>query len=108
MAREWKVRPSSLYDIQDGFVAWQFDRAVYVFGSALQGELDVARREAKNKTQARTKQQTILSKWLNHERKFRDPSAGAPKQASEQKAPRTPASPVLSSEGTAPGEIVKL
>lgn len=56
--------------------AFCFDRAVAVFGSTVQAELDEAANKAKTDTQARNKQAMILRRWLDSgEQKFRDPAA---------------------------------
>lgn len=82
MAKAYHLRPSEIYGITDEIAAWSFDRAVFLFGSELQAELEEASSGAKNKGQARQRQQRVLSKWLGGKQQFKDPAAGASSSAS--------------------------
>lgn len=77
LSQAYHQTPSTIYHIEDEIAAYCFDRAVNLFGSSLQAELDEARNTAKNKQQAANKQQAVISKWLNVQRRFRDPAAGS-------------------------------
>lgn len=90
MSKAWGIRPSELAGVVDEVQAYFVDRAVFTFGTHVQAELEEAAAGAKNKQQSANRQQAVLSKYLNIERKFRDPAAG---QASRP---------------AAQGEIVKL
>lgn len=76
LSQAYRTRPSDLYAIRDEVRAWSFDRAVYLFGSQLEAELETAGQEAKSKAQARSARQRVLSRWLGVEQKFRDPAVG--------------------------------
>lgn len=73
MAREMRVRPSSLIGLDaDDLTVFLFDRAVTAFGDALLAELkDI---DAKTKKEAHAKQRKILMKWLPEARPGRPTS----------------------------------
>ena len=77
MAKMTSSRPSELLGIEDDpLAAYCWDRAVFTFGSALQGELN--RIEAKNQQEAERKQDDILRRWLPDSavaKTFADPAA---------------------------------
>jgi hypothetical protein len=84
LAKEWRERPSVLYDIDDPVDAFRFDRAVHIFGSALQAELEAV--EGKTKQVRATKQRQILQKWIpeatgtkQEAKKYRDPASRSSK-----------------------------
>jgi hypothetical protein len=89
MAKTYKTRPSNLYDIQDPVAAWSFDRAVFLFGSTLEREIETAGAGAKNPRQANVRRQRVLAKWLGIQVKYADPatvSPSAPKPVSSDEA----------------------
>ena len=78
LAKTWKCRPSELYDVEDPYDAFRFDRAVAHFGDALSAELDKV--EGKNNKEIEAKRLKILRKWIPEAstatpgRKYRDPA----------------------------------
>lgn len=78
MSQAYRLRPSSFYGIVDELKAWSFDRAVWLFGSSLEAELEEAAHSAKNSSQAESRQRQVMEKWLGGAapRKFRNPSSG--------------------------------
>lgn len=80
IAREFRCRPSELYDVTDPIDAFKFDRAVYVFGSSLSAALDSA--EGKNEKAIRANRKRIIQKWIpeaagdarTKAKNFRDPA----------------------------------
>ena len=60
-----RVRPSELYFIHDELAAWCFDRAVVMFGEAVESDVRAATRDAKNRKQAEAAGLRMLRKWLN-------------------------------------------
>jgi hypothetical protein len=66
--------------------AWCFNRAVYLFGSALDAELAEAEQGAKSKAQAAGRRQRVLSKWLGGKQQFKDPVAAGQGSVSSQGA----------------------
>jgi len=71
MAREMKVRPSQLINLDpsEELAVYCFDRAINAFGDALMADLkDI---EAKNKKEAQLKTQSILRRWLPEARSGR-------------------------------------
>jgi hypothetical protein len=81
LAKALKTRPSALYDIQDEFTAWCFDRAVQSFGTALENRLHEVSEKTKNRASAKRKSMMELNKWLASadtkaaRGRFRDPMA---------------------------------
>ena len=79
LAKEWRVRPSELLDIDDPVDAFRFDRAVHIFGSALQAELEAV--EGKTKQVRESKQRSIIQRWIpeatgtKQAKRFKDPAA---------------------------------
>ena len=78
ISKAYRLRPSELYGIKDELKAWSFDRAVWLFGSNLEAELEEAANDAKNKGQAESKQRRVLAKWLGGGvQQYRDPGGSA-------------------------------
>lgn len=73
LSQTYRTRPSELYGIDDEVTAWCFDRAVYLFGSQLDAELREASDGAKSKSQARSRSQRVLTKWLGGKQQFKAP-----------------------------------
>jgi len=59
-----RIRPSSLYGIDEELTAWSFDRAVQTFGNALESKLQLTARSAKKQKEAERRVDRELSKWL--------------------------------------------
>lgn len=83
MSKRYHRTPAELYFITDEVQAWSFNRAVYMFGSEMEADLDASEKGAKNEGQVRRKRQMCFDKWmrtgLDEEvappRKFADPAA---------------------------------
>ena len=76
LAKAYMTRPSEIYGVRDEVAAYSFDKAVYMFGSNLDAELQKAGREAKSDAQANGRRQRVLAKWLGTKAQYKDPSAG--------------------------------
>lgn len=76
LAKAYSTRPSSLYAIKDEVTAWSFDRAVFLFGSGLDADLKNAAKDAKSDSQANSRRQAVIAKWLGKPQQFKDPSSG--------------------------------
>jgi hypothetical protein len=76
MAKAYTTRPSSLYDIRDPVTAWSFDRAVYMFGSSFDADLKKAGKDAQSDSQANSRRQAVIAKWLGGKQQFKDPAGG--------------------------------
>lgn len=77
MGQAWRTRPSELYCIEDPYEAFRFDRAVFLFGTALTAELD--KQEGKNSKEIQKARDRVFAKWIPTEaskgpQQFRDPS----------------------------------
>jgi hypothetical protein len=77
LAKAYRKTPSELYFIHDEVAAWCFNRAVYMFGSELDAELQAAGDGAKNQMQAQARRQRVMSLWLGAPQQFKDPTAQA-------------------------------
>lgn len=71
--------PAEVYFIEDQFTAWCFNRAVVMFGLAVEHDIDKATEKAKTTKDAQRKAKTTLEKWLREPDteegpKFRDPA----------------------------------
>jgi hypothetical protein len=88
--------PSEIYRIKDELTGWSFDRAVWVFGSTVESELEAAAHSAKKPQQQMFKQQQVLAKYKLAEMKFRDPMAAA-----NVKKPQADPNAVVTSEEAA-------
>lgn len=64
LAKTYRCRPSELLHIHDEVAAYHLDRAVAVFGTALDNELDERTEGAKTRKDARAKARLVLDKWL--------------------------------------------
>ena len=62
LAKSSRALPSQIFHLDDPVDAFCFDRAVLMFGDALQGELDGV--EEKTKQAAASKQKAILRRWI--------------------------------------------
>lgn len=79
LAKAYRTPPSELYFIHDEIAAWSFNRAVFMFGSELEAELQAAGDGAKNQMQAQTRRQRVMALWLGAEapQQFKDPNGAA-------------------------------
>lgn len=64
MAGKFRCRPSELYDIDDPLVAFYFDKAVFTFGTRLEGAMQKARDKAKNSKAGDAAAQRVWQKWM--------------------------------------------
>lgn len=81
LASKWGVRPSTIYDVADPFAAYCFDRAVTLFGSTVEGDMELAAEDAKTTAESLVKRQRVLDRYLGVDPtkvkgRFRDPAAG--------------------------------
>jgi Leucine-rich repeat (LRR) protein len=80
LSKAYSRTPAELYGVKDEYAAWCFNRAVFLFGTTLQNEIDAVQNKAKNERQARFKTQNLLNKWLylpgeDVKGRFKDPAA---------------------------------
>lgn len=76
MAQAMKCRPSVLYGLR-GFVAYAFDSAITLWGSAFDSALQGAVEGAKDSAAARRKQMAVLRRWVPlGAAGYRDPARG--------------------------------
>lgn len=81
LTKHYRCRASELLGINDPWDAFQIDRAVYAFGSALSSELEGC--EGKDKSEINGKRLRVMSKWLpkavdasgTSQRRFADPAS---------------------------------
>lgn len=72
-AKTFRVRPSSLLDIEGSYEAYCLDTAVAEFGRVVESELRQV--EGKNKKQIASKAERVLRKWLDMPARYRNPQA---------------------------------
>lgn len=60
--------------MRDDFTAWSFDRAVFLFGTTVDAEIESAGAGARNARQATQRRQRALAKWVEGVQvKYADP-----------------------------------
>jgi hypothetical protein len=62
LTKHYRCRASELLHVEDPWTAYQIDRAVYAFGSALSAELEGV--EGKDKSEIERKRLRVITKWL--------------------------------------------
>lgn len=67
LSKAYVVRPSELYGMTHPVQAFFFDRAVWVFGTTLESDLEKAGAKAKKPKQAEQARMRVLQKWLGTE-----------------------------------------
>jgi hypothetical protein len=75
-AKAYSTRPSVMLGIEDPYVAYCLDSAVFTFGQALKAELEGI--EGKNKNEIKRKQDRVLQKWLDIPKQYRNPGVVGP------------------------------
>lgn len=78
LSKAYRCRPSEIYGIEHPVQQLYFDRAVWAFGTTLEGELEKAGNNAKKPRQAEQARQRVLQKWLGSntgDRGYRKPPA---------------------------------
>lgn len=63
-AKTYSCRPSELLGIEDRLAAYYLDRAVALFGSRVDRELEEARQNAKNPQRAQLATNSVMQRWL--------------------------------------------
>lgn len=74
MAKSLRKSPSELLNIRHPVRAFYFDRAVWLFGTTLEADLEAAADGVKKEKAARAKQQMVLATWLGGKGMYRDPA----------------------------------
>ena len=69
----YQIRPSELYGIDDGVAAFCLDRAVAMFGSRVDNEIQEAQ-EGKKPAQAKASAALVLERWVGIPARFREPT----------------------------------
>lgn len=64
LSKQWKVRPSELYGVNHPVQAFYFDRAVWVFGTTMEADMDKAGQKAKKPKQQEAARLRVMHKWL--------------------------------------------
>lgn len=67
LSKTYHCRPSDLYGVEHPVQAFFFDRAIWLFGTTLDSDLEKAAAKAKKATQAEKAQLRVMQKWLGHE-----------------------------------------
>lgn len=67
LSKTYHCRPSELYGIEHPVQQFYFDRAVWVFGSTVDNEVDKAGEKAKKPKAAEQARLRVLNKWLGAE-----------------------------------------
>lgn len=63
-AKAFKVTPASLLGIDDDLTAFYFNRAVWVFGTTLEDEIEKARQSRKGARRQEMAVSMVLHRWL--------------------------------------------
>jgi hypothetical protein len=63
-AKQWGIRPSELLHISDEVAAYHLDRAVLLFGTSLEDDIERETRDAKDQKAAEAKARLVLQRWL--------------------------------------------
>lgn len=79
MSQRMRVLPSVLLHMRNPVTAFYFDRAVWMFGQAVQSELDEVEAKSKNPKSTPSRQRMVLNKWIpapagKTTGRFRDPA----------------------------------
>jgi hypothetical protein len=77
MAKTFSCRPSQLLAINDELHAYWFDRAIMLFGRAVEHDMEEARSESKTDAEAQRRQALSFGSWMrdpNEKPKFKDPA----------------------------------
>jgi hypothetical protein len=81
LSKSLRQSPAEVYFIEDQLAAWCFNRAVTMFGMAVEQDIEEATSKAKNDKQAKRMANDVLDIWLEKEHsarqapsKFRDPA----------------------------------
>lgn len=69
LAKTYKARPSDLVDVSDKLNAFYLDRAVFMFGTHVESEMEKAASDAKDQQTSIRKRQAVLDKYLGTEKK---------------------------------------
>lgn len=78
MSQAMGCRPSDLLSLTNRLHAFYFDRAVWLFGSTLENELELASENSKDVKTAKRDRQRVLDRWFPQQRnvkgRFKDPA----------------------------------
>lgn len=67
LSKTYRCRPSELYGIHHPVQAFFFDRAVWLFGTSLESDLEKSTEKVKKPKQAEQARMRVLQKWLGTE-----------------------------------------
>jgi hypothetical protein len=82
VSQKLRVTPSQLLHLKHPILAYYFDRAVWMFGSAVQTELDEVEAKSKNPKSVPSAKRMVLNKWIPApigapvRGRYRDPAIG--------------------------------
>lgn len=83
ISQKLRVTPSQYIHLQDPILCYYFDRAVWLFGSSVEADLNAVDANAgKNAKSVPSRKQMVLNQWIpakngNSQGRFRDPAFGA-------------------------------
>ena len=81
LSKQLNQTPAQVYFLEDPFTAWCFNRAVVMFGMAVEQDIQESTEKAKTTVESKRKAKRTLDKWLREPAKegegpkFRDPGA---------------------------------
>ncbi len=81
LSKDLQTRPSDLLAIRNPLVRYYFDHAVWLFGSAVEADLEEAGRKAKNERLATARRLMAMNRWVpskDGKGIFRDPASRTP------------------------------
>ena len=76
MARAFHCRPSDIYRLEHPVLAHDFDTAVWLFGTAVENDLEEAASKVKKPEQQNTVRKLRLAVWLGNESGYAQPTPG--------------------------------
>lgn len=74
MSKSLRKSPAELLDIRHPVKAFYFNRAVWVFGTTLEADLEAVAENVTKPKVAKAKQQMVLATWLGTRGMYRDPA----------------------------------
>lgn len=69
-----RCRPSDMLSLTGSIRRYFFDRAVWLFGSTLDSELEASAQNCKDDREMLRARQMVLNRWFPEQRKFLDPA----------------------------------
>lgn len=73
VSKAYSVRPSTHLGVEDPWLAYCLNQAVFYFGRSLENELE--KQDGKTAKEIERKRERVLAKWLDKPQRFRAPVA---------------------------------